>query len=140
VNEKQQRAGLERTKMGLPERQLSKGSSLACQDSCIVSLFLLLQLQLLLLLLTLLPPLFKLFLCWRAGGRRRAHDDFILLLCHCDLEFWPIARPLREALRLHSSAMKAGTQFVKPPAGEDFFGCVVVFDFVTAKIGVIHFS
>ena len=58
--------------MGLPERQLSKGSScrcnLACKDSCIVSLFLLLQLQLLLLLLTMLPLLFKLFNSLLEGG------------------------------------------------------------------------
>ena len=119
--------------MGLPERQLSKGSSLACQDSCIVSLFLLLQLQLLLLLLTLLPPLFKLFLCWRAGGRRRALEiSQPLALCHCDLDFWPIARPLREALRPHSSAMRAWYTMCEAPGRRVFLGVVVV-DFVMAQ-------
>jgi len=43
-------------------------ANVACKDSCIVSLFLLLQLQLLLLLLTMLPLLFKLFNSLLEGG------------------------------------------------------------------------
>jgi len=66
------------------------------------------------------------------GGRRRAHVQSAS---------WPIARPLREALRLHSSAMRAWYTFREAP-GRGGFILVVVVDFVMAyiKIGVIHIS